>query len=305
MNRVNTVKSITQLHRYLELPSPLHPLITVIPQSAFQGKVESGNTYAFELYQISLKQGIECTLNYGRSTYDFNDGSMVFIAPGQSAVASDIEIDPNAAGWTIAFHPDLISRSGLGKKMDQYTFFNYESNESLHLSAKEIELATDIAKKIESEYSQTIDRHTQSLLQSNLELLLNYCVRFYDRQFYVRTDINRDYLGRLEKLLNNYYLSNKPLEKGMPTVQYCGQELGLSPYYLSDLLKRETGKTALEYIHLFLIERAKSLIVEDNLSITQIACDLGFEYPQYFSKLFKSKTGMSPRTFKSSLKTKH
>ncbi|GAD88689.1 hypothetical protein VHA01S_008_00840 [Vibrio halioticoli NBRC 102217] len=305
MNRVNTVKSITQLHRYLEMPSPLHPLITVIPQSAFQGKVESGNTYAFELYQISLKQGIECTLNYGRSTYDFNDGSMVFIAPGQSAVASDIEIDPNAAGWTIAFHPDLISRSGLGKKMDQYTFFNYESNESLHLSAKEIELATDIAEKIESEYSQTIDRHTQSLLQSNLELLLNYCVRFYDRQFYVRTDINRDYLGRFEELLNNYYLSNKPLEKGMPTVQYCGQELGLSPYYLSDLLKRETGKTALEYIHLFLIERAKSLIVEDNLSITQIACDLGFEYPQHFSKLFKSKTGMSPRTFKSSLKIKH
>ncbi|WP_285162957.1 helix-turn-helix domain-containing protein [Shewanella goraebulensis] len=305
MSKVNTVKSIAQLHRYLGLPSPLHPLITVIPQSAFQGKVESGSTYAFELYQISLKQGIECTLNYGRNTYDFNDGSMVFIAPGQSAVASDIEIDPNAAGWTIAFHPDLISRSDLGKKMDQYTFFNYESNESLHLSAKEIELATDISEKIEFEYSQNMDRHTQSLLLSNLELLLNYCVRFYDRQFYVRADLNRDYLGRFEAFLNSYYLSNKPLERGVPTVQYCGQELGLSPYYLSDLLKRETGKTALEYIHLFLIERSKSLMLEDKLSISQIACDLGFEYPQHFSKLFKSKTGMSPRTFKSSSQIKH
>ncbi|WOT03611.1 helix-turn-helix domain-containing protein [Shewanella youngdeokensis] len=184
--------------------------------------------------------------------------------------------------------------------MDRYTFFNYKSNESLHLSAKEIELATDIAEKIKSEYTQNIDRHTQSLLQSNLELLLNYCVRFYDRQFYVRADLNRDYLGRFESFLNSYYLSNKPLEKGVPTVQYCGQELGLSPYYLSDLLKRETGKTALEYIHLFLIEKAKSLMLEGNLSITQIACDLGFEYPQHFSKLFKSKTGMSPRSFKSS-----
>jgi AraC-like DNA-binding protein len=244
-------------------------------------------------------------MKYGQSSYDFDDGSLVFLAPGQKALVKDVEVDPDATGWTIAFHPDLIRQSELGRNMEQYTFFNYESNESLHLSEKDIKVFTGISEKIKHEVSLKMDRHTQSLLRANLNLFLVYCVRFYDRQFYVRSDINRKYVDRFEKLLNRYYESSRPLDAGLPTVQYCGQQLGLSPYYLSDLLKRETGKTALEIIHLFLIDKAKSLILENNLNMTQISCVLGFEYPQHFSKLFKAKVGMTPRAFKASLNTKH
>ncbi len=305
MSDVTHIESISQLHRYFGLPRPTHPLITVIPVAALQNKVQPNMTYAFDLYQISLKQGAMCTMQYGRSAYDFDDGSLVFLAPGQMVTVTDIERTDDASGWMLAFHPDLLKLSKLSQKMEQYTFFNYESNESLHLSTKEIELVTELTDKIVYETSLNIDRHTQSLLCANLDLLLGYCVRFYDRQFYVRSDLNKKYISRFEVLLNQYYDSSKPLEQGLPTVQYCGKELGMSPYYLSDLLKRETGKTALEIIHLYLIDKAKTMIAADNLSITQIACDLGFEYPQHFSKLFKAKAGMSPRAFKTSSHDKH
>ncbi|USD68281.1 AraC family transcriptional regulator [Vibrio sp. SCSIO 43136] len=225
---------------------------------------------------------------------------MSFFAPGQE-VWVDEQPESNVEdtkGWTLAFHPDLISKTDLGNKMSSFTFFGYESNEALHLSERERSMVTDIALNIGNECEMNMDNHTQSLICSNIELLLKYCVRFYDRQFMVRSNLNQDHIDRFSRFLNDYYQSDKPFEQGIPTVQYCGKELGLSPYYLSDLLKKETGKNALEHIHLFLVERAKSLMLDTAQSITQIAYELGFEYPQHFSKLFKSKTGMSPREFR-------
>ncbi len=300
MNEAVHIKSISDIHDYLGLPTPSHPLITVLPHVVFKDKIKNGTRYAFDLYQVSLKDGIECAMGYGRSTYDFKDGSMVFISPGQEALANNVKVEPDAIGWTIAFHPNLIKHSALRKKIKQYTFFEYEIDESLHLSEKEIEIVSGISAKIEYESTQNIDRHTQALLRSNLELLLDYCVRFYDRQFYIRSDLSKSYVGRFEALLNDYYISDRPLLMGIPTVQYCGQELGLSPYYMSDLLKQETGKSALELIHLFLVEKAQNLMSESELSITQISYELGFAYPQHFSKVFKSKVGMSPRKFRAS-----
>ncbi len=300
MSKVVYIKSISDIHEYLCLPAPSHPLITVLPHSVFKDKVKNGTRYAFDLYQVSLKDGIACAMGYGRNAYDFKNGSMVFISPGQEASANNVEVAPDAIGWTIAFHPNLIKHSVLAKKIKQYTFFKYEIDEALHLSEKEVEIVSGISAKIEYESTQNIDRHTQALIRSNLELLLDYCVRFYDRQFYIRADLNKSYVSKFEKLLNDYYLSDRPLSIGIPSVQYCGQELGLSPYYMSDLLKRETGKNALELIHLFLVEKAQILMSESELSITQISYELGFEYPQHFSKLFKSKVGMSPREFRTS-----
>ncbi|QIZ78783.1 AraC family transcriptional regulator [Ferrimonas lipolytica] len=220
------------------------------------------------------------------------------MAPGQTIAIEQIEPSDRAFGWTIAFHPDLIRNSEMGRKIEHYNFFHYDTNEALHLSAREVRLVADIAANIELECGNNLDRHSQMLIQSNLELLLKYSERFYDRQFYVRRDLNRGHLNRLNAFLHDYYQSEQCLDKGIPSVALCGKELGLSPYYLSDLLKRETGKNALEHIHLFIIERAKSLLHDGNISITQIAYDLGFEYPQHFSKLFKAKTGLSPRAFK-------
>ncbi|RKF18159.1 AraC family transcriptional regulator [Alginatibacterium sediminis] len=223
---------------------------------------------------------------------------MTFLAPGQEVVIEATEPLESSLGWTIAFHPQLIGKSDLSSKLSQFTFFEYQNSEALHLSECERVMVTDIASSIGNETEMNMDKHTQSLICSSIELLLKYCSRFYDRQFIVRGDLNHDYMRRFNQFLDSYYQGEKPFEQGIPTVQYCGKEIGLSPYYLSDLLKKETGKTALEHIHLFLVERAKSQILDTSDSITQIAYELGFEYPQHFSKLFKAKTGISPRQFR-------
>lgn len=300
------VKTISELHDYLDLPRPDHPLITVFPHRSLQGKIKGRVKFNFDLYQISLKEGIACAMGYGRTSYDFDDGSMTFLSPGQPVLVENVEISQDSIGWSVAFHPDLIRKSELGRKIDQFTFFNYEISEALHLSRKEIVSITDITEKIKNECSQNMDRHSQTLIISNLELLLNYCVRFYDRQFYTRSNVNQDHISRFESLLKEYYQSSdNPIENGIPKVKYLGRELGLSPYYLSDLLKRETGKNALEHIHLFLIDKAKNLLLEKEYTITQVSYDLGFEYPQHFSKLFKSKTGMTPREFRTTEQVRH
>ena len=300
MSNMINVNTISELHQFIGLPRPTHPQISVIRQSQVKEAYGWAAHFNFGLYLISLKDGGNCSIGYGQTTYDFDDGTMTFIAPGQEIKVDAVEPPTSEMGWTIAFHPDLIRKVELGSKIDQYTFFEYESNEALHLSEREIEMVSDIATNIDNECSMNMDSHTQSLICSNLDLLFKYCTRFYDRQFYVRTNLNHEYLDRFNAFLHQYYLSDKPLKEGIPSVQYCGQQLGLSPYYLSDLLKRETGKNALEHIHLFLIDKAKSQMLDSKNSITQIAYDLGFEYPQHFSKLFKAKTGTSPREFRSS-----
>jgi AraC-like DNA-binding protein len=201
-------------------------------------------------------------------------------------------------GWTLAFHPDLIRKSKLADKINHYSFFNYEVNEALHLSEDERKTIEELLDKIEKEYSQNIDKHSQNLIISNIELLLDYCTRFYDRQFYTRTNINVDFVSKFEKLLKAYYETHMVDEIGLPNVQYLAKKLNFSSNYLSDLLKKETGKTAQEHIHLYVINRAKNSLLNSKSSISEIGYALGFEYPQHFSSLFKSKTGMSPSEYR-------
>ncbi|GEM78902.1 helix-turn-helix domain-containing protein [Vibrio superstes] len=292
------ITSISELHAALGLDAPAHPLVSFFHPSQVKQGITSSVKVCFDLYLISLKDSAHCTIGYGNTTYDFDIGTMTFLAPGQEVVIEATEPLEDSLGWTIAFHPQLIARSDLSSKMSQFTFFEYQNSEALHLSERERVMVTDIASSIGNETEMNMDKHTQSLICSSIELLLKYCSRFYDRQFIVRADLNHDYMRRFNQFLDSYYQGEKPFEQGIPTVQYCGKEIGLSPYYLSDLIKKETGKTALEHIHLFLIERAKSQILDTSDSITQIAYELGFEYPQHFSKLFKAKTGVSPRQFR-------
>jgi len=236
-------------------------------------------------------------LKYGRNTYDFQEGSMVFIAPNQVFASSSTDFSKIQDEWTIVIHSDFITSVGLQQNLQQYQFFKYEESESLHLSDIEKQSLTDIVHKIESEYNQHIDPHTNEIIAINLESLLKYCQRYYDRQFITRKSISQGVLVQFENFLNSYFKTE--LSKlGVPTVAQCGAALNLSPYYLSDLLKAETGKSAKEQIDLQLVSKAKNLLLQSTDSISEIAYELGFEYPNHFSKLFKSKTGLSPSEFR-------
>ncbi len=299
MNEIVKIDTISQVHEALNLEKPMHPLVSVIRIDERMTNFDYGDsTYVFGFYQISLKAGICGEIVYGRNTYDFQEGTMIFTKPGQ---AMSFKTDAESSltdGWTLLFHPDLIRKSELGRNIDQYSFFSYETHEALHLSDKEKASLAELAKKIEAEYNQNIDRHTQNLIIANIELMLNYCTRYYDRQFYVRTNLNQDLVTRFENLLKEYFDSERPLELGLPTVKYCGENLNMSSPYLSDLLKKETGRTAQQHIQGIIIDRAKTLLLGSKEQVGQIAYGLGFEYPQHFSKMFKANTGMSPAEYR-------
>jgi len=295
------INTITQAHQSMGLPAPKHPLVSVVRTVDFKPTVDfSGVKVINNLYQVSLKQ-LGCgNLTYGKNSYDYEQGTLVFTSPGQVTIfegemSADNEMDN---GWTLAFHPDLIRKSSLSDKMSHYSFFNYEVNEALHLSDEELQTIEELLDKIVKEYSQNLDKHSQNLIISNIELLLDYCTRFYDRQFYTRSNLNLDYVSKFEKLLKRYYEGEEIQERGLPNVQYLATELNFSANYLSDLLKKETGKTAQEHIHLFVIEKARNKLLNSNGSISEIGYSLGFEYPQHFSNLFKSKTGLSPSEYR-------
>ncbi len=299
MTRTFSLNSISEVHEAIGLPKPKHPLVTVIQVNQIKSKEQFKDVKVIpNLYQIALKIGHCGVLKYGRNSYDYQDGTLVFMAPGQVMEYEPGEDDEHQ-GWTLGFHPDLIRKSDLAQKMNQYTFFSYDVNEALHVSDEERRTIEEILDKIVREYSQNLDRHSQHLIISNIELLLDYCMRFYDRQFYTRTNLNSDILSKFERLLHSYYEENLNEEMGLPSVHYCADELNFSSNYLSDLLKKETGKSAQEHIHLFVIDRAKNSLLNSSNSISQIGYALGFEYPQHFSNLFKSKTGLSPREFRS------
>jgi AraC-like DNA-binding protein len=295
------INSISQAHQAMGLPAPKHPLVTVVDTKDFDSKLDfNGVKIINNLYQITLKQ-LGCgNLMYGKNSYDYEEGTLVFTAPGQvTTFEGEMPANDDADnGWTLAFHPDLIRRSSLADKMSQYSFFNYEVNEALHLSEEELDTIEGLLDKIVKEYSQNLDKHSQNLIISNIELLLDYCTRFYDRQFYTRSNLNLDHISKFEKLLKKYYETEVVDEKGLPNVKYIASELNFSSSYLSDLLKKETGKTAQEHIHLFVIEKAKNKLLNSENSISEIGYALGFEYPQHFSNLFKSKTGMSPSEYR-------
>ncbi len=300
MKKIVHIATISEIHEILGMEKPRHPLVSVLPiDERITGFDYGESTYVFDFYQVSLKSGIKGSFTYGRNTYDFQEGSMVFTKPSQAQSYTGSEDTGEEQGWVLLFHPDLIRRSTLNKRMDQYNYFSYEVSEALHVSDEEKRTLSDLVEKIRAEYCQNIDRHTQNLIVSNIELLLDYCVRFYDRQFYVRTNMNQDVVTRFESLLEDYFRSEKPLEMGMPTVNYCGEQLNMSAHYLSDLLKKESGKSARQHIQAITLERAKDLLLGSNEQVSQIAYTLGFEYPQHFSKFFKAQTGMSPKEYRS------
>jgi AraC-like DNA-binding protein len=290
------VASIGELHDIMHYPRPRHPLVSVIDHNTFYADRPKGNMlYRFGFYTISCKK-FDGLLHYGKSQYDFRDGSLMFTAPGQVLGASpNVEVEE---GWALFFHPDLLHGTSLGSKMHQYSFFHYEVNEALHISTEEDATIKDCVDKIAAEYMQSIDKHTQGVIVSNIELLLNYGNRFYDRQFYTRAKVNGDVVQRFESLVKNYFSQGELVENGLPDVTYFSSQLNLSANYLSDLLQKFTGKSTLEHIHLELVERAKSLLWGTENSISEIAYELGFEYPSHFTKIFKAKTGKSPSEYR-------
>lgn len=302
MKDIIHIDSISTIHKAIGLANPAHPLISAISTKNLSKKLQiAKGRYSLGLYIISLKNIGSGAFQYGRKSYDYEDSSLIFTAPGQVIQFEEDKRQQlqNGEGWDIFFHPDFIRHSSLAQTISEYTFFEYESNEALHVSEKEKKILLDFVTNISNEIDQNIDKHTQDLIIINLESILKYSKRFYDRQFYTRSNHHKDYLIKFEKFLKTYFSSSQLTEKGLPTVQQCGEELNLSGYYLSDLLKVETGKTAKEHILLYMVEEAKTKLVNSGFSVSEIAYDFGFDYPQHFSKLFKSKTGYSPSEYRS------
>lgn len=296
-DRYVDIETISDLHKFYGYSKPNHPLITLIDltQIDADNRPKDGTLYRLGFYSIFFKTG-KGALKYGKSHYDFDEGSLMFTAPYQ-VISPSVDLSMEE-GWGLFFHPDMLNRNGLGSKISEYSFFQYDSDEALHISDGEKQLIKDCVENIKREYTQNIDKHTIKLILSNIELLLNYCNRFYDRQFYTREKVSNDIVQRFEKLLNAYFSQDTLIKIGLPDVKYFADKLNLSPNYLSDLLNKYTGKTTQEHIHLQLIGKAKSLLWSSEMSISEIAYHLGFEHPSHFTKLFKSKIGQPPRAFR-------
>lgn len=275
----------------------LHPLVSVVNLS--KANPRSGSRMYFGFYTIFLKD-VKCgDLVYGRNTYDYQEGTLVFIAPGQVAGVSGNNDIYQPKGYALIFSPDLIHGTALGQHIQDYTFFGYQSNEALHISERERKIVLDCFSKIGYELEHAIDIHSKNLIVANIELFLNYCTRFYDRQFITRDKVHKGILEKLDNLLNTYFQSDKPQKVGLPSVAYCAAELNLSSGYFGDLIKKETGKSAQEYIQMKIIDAAKMRIFDRSKSVSEIAYELGFKYPQHFSRLFKQRVGCTPKEYRS------
>ncbi|MBL4674697.1 MAG: AraC family transcriptional regulator [Mucilaginibacter sp.] len=273
-----------------------HPLVTLIDLSETQPM--PARSFYFGLYVIGLKEINNAQLRYGRSHYDYQEGSLIFVAPGQVVGVEPGDEPYDTKGWALLFHPDLLKGSSMAKHMHNYSFFSYDVNDALHLSDNEKKIVIDILFKMRHELDQNIDKHSKMLIVSNIELLLNYCIRFYDRQFITREHVNKGILERFEYLVNDYFSSGKAQHEGLPSVAYCAGTLNLSANYFGDLIKKETGRSAQEYIQAKLIDVAKEKVFDKNKSVSEIAYELGFKYPQHFMRLFKQKTGVSPNKYR-------
>lgn len=288
--KLNTVSD----YNHLVGVETLHPLVSVIDLSKTISADRPQTHLNFGIYAIFLKEVVCGELSYGRSTYDYEEGTLVFIAPGQVVKITRRSPGEPGKGWVLLFHTDLIHGTSLGKAIHDYSFFSYEVNEALHMSERERKIVFECFSKIAYEIEQRIDKHSKKLIVSNIQLFLDYCTRFYDRQFLTRETVNKGTIEKFESLLDNYFTSEQPKTVGLPSVGYIADKLNLSANYFGDLVKRETGKTALEYIHLKLINIAKDRILDQTKSVSEIAYELGFKYPQHFTRMFKKETGMSP-----------
>lgn len=292
-----------EFHKLRGLPKPLHPLISLVDYSQVRHSSENNRVSWIQgFYTIGLKRGVCSKFRYGQQEYDFDEGLMSFIAPGQvfSIEVFNYEKAPPPSGWLLLVHPDFLWHTPLVKNITQYDYFGYHVSESLFLSEKEEKIVIGILQNIEQEYHENIDKFTQSIIIAQLETLLNYADRFYQRQFITRKKTNHQILERLETLLSNYFNSDGLMTKGLPTVPYIASTLNVSPNYLSGLLKTLTGKSTQQHIQEKLIEKAKEKLINTNLTVSEIAYELGFDYPQSFSKLFKTKTRISPLEFRQS-----
>ena len=293
-------ESISDLHRVLELPKPEHPLVSVINMEDIRCHFDDNyKSVVYNFYSICIKKNFKGTMKYGQSYYDFDEGTMTFFSPGQ-VISTVVDEDLALNGYWLILHPDFIRNYPLGKNIKNYGYFSYATNEALHLSEKEEAMITGIMKDIEQEYRSIIDSFSQDVIVAHTELLLNYCNRFYNRQFITRKTINNDLLIELEEILSDYFDGDKVQQFGLPTVQYLAEQLNISSNYLSDMLRNLTGQNAQQHIHNKLIEKAKEILATTSLSVGEIAFSLGFEHPQSFSKLFKSKTNVSPLAFRGS-----
>lgn len=300
MERIFKFDTVTE-YNALNNHETLHPLVSVIDFSKANPRSWDGEKSVrinYGLYCIFLKDVKGCDLRYGQNYYDYQEGTLVFVSPGQMMVVETDGQVYQPKGYALVFHPDLIRGTSLVKSIDDYNFFSYNANEALHLSERERQIVLDCFSKIEFELQQNIDKHSKKLIASNIELFLNYCDRFYDRQFITRDNLNKGILEKFEEVLNGYFSSDKPQEIGLPSVAYFAEELHLSANYFGDLIKKETGKSAKEYIQNKIIDIAKTKTFDSDKTVNEIAYELGFKYPQHFTRLFKNVTGFTPNEYR-------
>jgi len=299
MKEIIHLHSVADLYKLFNLENSQHPLVAVLDFSKVSEQVEQSSKITTDFYSIMFKNYCKNNIKYGRKAIDFQDGNLICIAPNQTIeIDNEIENKENMLGWGLFFHPDLIRATSLNDKLKSYNFFNYEVSEALHLSDKEKNILFECVQKIQTELQENIDVHSQYIIVSTIELLLNYCSRFYGRQMITRSQTNKSIITQVENILTKYFAETKVKEQGLPTVRFLADNVNLSPSYLSDLLKKETGKNAQEHIHFYLIEEAKTYLINTEKNINEIAFSLGFDYPQYFNKLFKQKTGKTPMEYR-------
>lgn len=299
IDRVNT---ITEFHRWANLPKPEHPLISLVDYKQVRHTSETNELRWIQgFYSIGLKRDVVGKYRYGQQEYDFDEGLMTFFSPGQ-VISVELEEDPDKqpSGWILIVHPDFFFGTSLAKNIKKYQFLNYSVSEALFLSEKEEAIITDLLLNIKSEYNANLDQFSQEIIVNQIELLLNYSERFYQRQFLTRKVSNHQLLDRLEEILQDHFNSEAALTNGLPSVHQIAENLNVTPDYLSSMLKSLTGQTTQQHIHNQLIEKAKERLSTTSLSVGEIAYELGFEHPQSFNKLFKSKTSQTPLQFRAS-----
>lgn len=296
MDKIINLESV-DLYNSLYGFETLHPLVTVVDLRKAT-KPLNKTQLNYGLYGVFLKLHKSCEIKYGRKTYDYQDGTIVCFAPGQSIYATNPTDEVSQPVLGLLFHPDLIRGTSLGKEIKKYTFFSYAVNEALHLSEQEREIFIDCLRKIDIELQHGIDKHSKTLIAMNIELLLNYCMRFYERQFITREEENKDALTKFEQLLDTYFESTLPVQDGLPSVKYFADKICLSPNYFGDMVKKETGKTPQEHIQEKIIALAKERIAETDETVSQIAYALGFQYPQHLCRLFKKRAGCTPNQYR-------
>lgn len=295
MENIIRLETVHDYNRLLGAKT-LHPLVSVVDLSQLESIKHGRKNFGF--YCVFFKE-LECgTVLYGRSKYDYQEGTMLFIAPGQIAGVDDGGETLNPKGLVLMFHPDLLYGTPLARRMKDYSFFSYTCDEALHMSEREKTIIVNSFHEIREELEHAVDKQTKQIVASNIETLLNHCVRFYERQFITREVSNRSILDRFEELLHDYFSSDKPGTVGLPTVKYCADKVCLSTNYFGDLIKKETGKSAQEYIQLATVTRIKELLTGTDKTVGEIAYELGFNYPHHLSRIFKKVTGMTPNEYR-------